>query len=101
MYLVAEWTTMSAPSASGVCSAGEQKQLSTASLTPRSRAIAASPRTSVSVVSGLDGVSTYSSLVFGRMAARHASRSSWRTKLTSMPKRCRMPNSCSVAPKSS
>jgi glycosyltransferase involved in cell wall biosynthesis len=38
MYLVAECTTISAPNSSGRCKAGEQKQLSTASNTPRSRA---------------------------------------------------------------
>ena len=53
------------------------------------------------MVSGFDGVSRYSSFVFGRIAARQASMSSWRTKVTSMPKRCRMPNICRVAPKSS
>ena len=45
-YLVAEWTTMSAPSASGCCSAGVQKQLSTTSRQSWARARAARARIS-------------------------------------------------------
>src|SRR5690606_40396311 len=55
MYLVAEWMTMSAPRSRGFCSAGVQKQLSTASSAPCSRATAARPRISTSSASGLDG----------------------------------------------
>ncbi len=63
---------MSAPSSSGCCSAGEQKQLSTASHAPASWAMAASARTSLTSVSGFDGDSTKKSLVFGLTAARHS-----------------------------
>ena len=70
-YLVPEWMTRSAPNSTGRCSAGEQKQLSTASSAPASCAMSASARMSQTSVSGLVGVSANSSLVFGRTAARH------------------------------
>ncbi|MNP08931.1 hypothetical protein D3C76_1010180 [compost metagenome] len=75
MYLVAEWITTSAPSFSGCCSAGVQKQLSTASSAPRAWAISASAAMSTSSASGLDGDSTNSSLVFGLQAASQPFRS--------------------------
>ena len=61
-YLVAEWITMSAPSATGRCNAGVQKQLSTASRAPMRRESALSAVTSTISVSGLEGVSRNSSL---------------------------------------
>ena len=63
---------MSAPNFNGCCSAGEQKQLSTASQAPASWAISASARMSLTSVSGLDGDSMKKSLVFGFTAARHS-----------------------------
>ncbi|MNT23137.1 hypothetical protein D3C72_1585490 [compost metagenome] len=69
MYLVAEWMTMSAPRASGCCSAGVQKQLSTASSAPLAWATAASSAMSTSSASGLDGDSMKNSLVLGLQAA--------------------------------
>jgi hypothetical protein len=57
MYLVAECTTRTAPRLSGFCSAGEQKQLSTASSAPQAWAMSATARMSMISVSGLDGVS--------------------------------------------
>ena len=75
MYLVAEWMTISAPSASGFCSTGVQKQLSTASSAPWAWATSASAAMSTSSASGLDGDSTMNSLVFGLQAAAQASRS--------------------------
>jgi hypothetical protein len=59
---------MSAPSSSGLCSAGEQKQLSTASQAPACFAIAASAGMSLTSVSGLEGDSIKKSLVFGLSA---------------------------------
>ena len=76
---------MSAPSASGCCSAGVQKQLSTASSTPLALASSASAAMSTSSVSGLDGVSTNSSLVLGRIACSQPSRSDSSTKVVSIP----------------
>ncbi len=75
MYLVAEWITTSAPSFSGCCRAGVQKQLSTASSAPLAWAISASAAISTNSASGLDGDSTKNSLVFGLHAASQAARS--------------------------
>ena len=54
----------------GCCSAGEQKQLSTASSALASWAISATAAISTSSVSGFEGDSTKNSLVFGVTAAR-------------------------------
>ena len=95
-----ECTTRSAPSAAGRCSAGVQKQLSTASQAPASRAICASAAMSQTSVSGLLGVSASSSRVVGRSAARHSSASVCDTKLVSTPKRASSPpSSLIVEPK--
>ena len=67
------------------CSAGVQKQLSTASSAPASCAIVASAAMSHTSVSGLLGVSANSSRVAGRTAARHAPTSVCDTKLVSTP----------------
>jgi hypothetical protein len=74
MYLVVECSTMSAPSTNGCCSAGEANVLSTNTfvLEGASCAIAAM---SAMDSSGLVGVSTQISRVFGVIAARTASRS--------------------------
>jgi hypothetical protein len=90
-YLVAEWMTMSAPRASGCCSAGVQKQLSTTSRQPLRRASSARARMSTSSVSGLEGVSTNSRRVSGRMARSQASRSA-RARSWSPPRS--VPGSC-------
>ena len=89
--LVPEWMTRSAPSMAGRCNAGEAKQLSTASSTPASWAIAASSAMSHRSVSGLVGVSANSSWVLGRRAAFQALLSVCGTKLDSTPKRANSP----------
>ena len=62
---------MSAPSSKGVCSDGEQKQLSTASMAPMSRLISVSAAISATALSGFDGVSMKSTQVFDLAAWRH------------------------------
>ncbi|MNC87015.1 hypothetical protein D3C83_27090 [compost metagenome] len=73
MNLVAECTTMSAPSSSGFCSTGVQKTLSTASSAPALRASVDSFSRSEISVSGFDGVSRNSSRVLRRIASCHSS----------------------------
>ena len=75
MYLVVECSTMSAPSSSGCCSAGEAKVLSTNTFDVRRRGERGDAAMSAMDSSGLVGVSTQISLVFGVTAARTASRS--------------------------
>ncbi len=58
MYLVVEWTTMSAPSASGCWRIGVANVLSTTVRAPASRASEAHARMSVTLRSGFDGVSS-------------------------------------------
>ena len=84
-YLVPEWTIRSAPYSTGFCSAGEQKQLSTASQAPALFAISDKARMSQTSVSGLVGDSANSSRVFGLMARRHSLTSVCDTKLVSTP----------------
>ena len=92
--------TRSAPSSNGSCSAGVQKQLSTASSAPELLAIPASAAMSAISVSGFDGVSTNSSRVDGRTARRHASVSAPSTNVVSTPNLGRtVVKSCTVAPK--
>ena len=74
-------STMSAPSVSGRVWNGEATVESTASRAPAAWAISAAAAMSVTVQSGLPGVSIQTSLVRpGRIAARSASRSSMATK---------------------
>jgi hypothetical protein len=73
MYLVVEWTTMSAPRESGLWKYGEAKVLSTATTAPRSRAISESRAMSERVSNGLVGVSIQSSFVSGLRAFSTAS----------------------------
>ena len=83
---VAECTTMSAPCSIGRSRYGVGTVLSTISGTPASCATSATFRTSSTLPRGLPSVSANSSLVFGRIAARHSSASSGSsTKLTSIP----------------
>src|SRR5690625_1881783 len=89
-YLVAECTTISAPSANGFCKAGVQKQLSTTSKQSCAWASSASFWISPSSMSGLEGVSTNNIRVFGWMAASQAAKSAKVTKLVSTPKRGRI-----------
>ena len=84
-YLVPEWMTKSAPNSTGFCSAGEQKQLSTASTAPPRWAMSARAAMSQTSVSGLVGDSAISRRVLGRIAARHSSTSVCETKLDSTP----------------
>ncbi len=85
MNLVAECTTMSAPCSIGRTRYGVAIVLSTISGTPASCAMSATPRMSRTFPRGLPMLSANSALVFGRIAARQASRSSASTKDTSMP----------------
>jgi hypothetical protein len=87
MYLVAEWMTRSAPSSSGRCRMGVQKQLSTATRMPWAWAMAVRARISAISVSGLDGVSRKNSFVSGWIAASHAAGSVCGTKVVVMPVR--------------
>ena len=69
------------------CSAGEQKQLSTASSAPAPCAMSASARMSQTSVSGLVGVSANSSLVFGLqrrapLGRRRSATRSWSRRRT-------------------
>ena len=90
---------MSAPSAMGRCKAGVAKQLSTHSSAPAAWAMVASAAMSHTSVSGLVGVSANSSLVLGRMAAFHASKSVCGTKLDCTPNRAKSePMSLMVEP---
>ena len=84
-YLVAEWITISAPSARGRCSAGVQKQLSTTSKHLLACARSASAAISATSVNGFEGVSRNSRRVSGRMAVSQADRSSCATKVVSIP----------------
>lgn len=86
MYFVVECTTTSAPSASGFCSAGEAKVLSTTTRSPASWPTPARAAMSVIFISGLLGVSTHSALVVpGRTAARTASASAMSVTVISTP----------------
>ncbi len=76
---------MSAPSASGRCSIGEAKVLSTTTSAPRRWAISATAAMSTILSSGLVGVSTQTSFVFGVNAASNAARSVMSTKLNPSP----------------
>ena len=57
-YFVVEWTTTSAPSASGCCRYGEAKVLSTTTSAPAACAASAAARMSTTFSSGLVGVSS-------------------------------------------
>ncbi len=69
MYFVTEWTTRSAPSASGLHRYGEANVLSTTTGTPRSWAASAMAAMSAISVVGLAMVSSHTSRVFGPMAS--------------------------------
>ena len=84
-YLVVECITMSAPSASGLCSTGDRNVLSTLTSAPCAWAIFATAAMSVSTMSGLLGVSMCTSLVFGFIAASTAARLLVSTYSISMP----------------
>jgi hypothetical protein len=83
--LVVECITMSAPRASGLCSTGDMNVLSTLISTPRACAISQTAAISVRTIRGLVGVSTWMSLVLGRIAAVTASRLLMSTYCMSMP----------------
>jgi hypothetical protein len=87
-YLVAECITISAPSFSGCANTGVATVESTASIAPASCAMAATAAMSVIDHSGLDGVSTHTSLVSpGRIAARSAPGSVMSMQSAWMPSR--------------
>ena len=75
MYLVVECTTTSAPSASGCCSRGERKVLSTTTCAPTSWAALAMALISTTRSRGLEGVSTHTSAGFCASAAASAASS--------------------------
>ncbi len=83
---MAEWMTTSAPCSIGRMRYGVATVLSTNSGTPASWATSAIPAMSRTFWSGLEIVSPKKSLVSGRTAARHSSRSAWSlTKVVVMP----------------
>ena len=67
---VVECITMSAPHSIGRCRYGDKNELSTLISTPASLQIAATARRSVNCILGFAGVSTCTSFVCGRIAAR-------------------------------
>ena len=73
MYLVSEWTTMSAPCSIGRHSAGEGTVLSTISGTPAACATAASAAMSVTLPSGLPTDSQKMALVRSSISAAKVS----------------------------
>ena len=86
MYLVVEWTTMSAPRVSGCCRNGLAKVLSTTSSAPAACAISATFAMSVIFIIGLDGVSTHTNFaLFFSMAAARAASSPMSTGVLPMP----------------
>jgi hypothetical protein len=86
-YLVAECSTMSAPSVSGRVRTGVGTVESTASKAPASWATRAASDMSVMVQSGLDGVSNQTSRVRpGSIAARRAQRSPASMKVACTPR---------------
>src|ERR1700733_724586 len=89
MYLVAEWITTSAPSASGDWKYGVQNVLSTTTSWPGADFIAATAAMSMMRSIGLVGVSIQNIFVFGRIAARTASRSVMSTNVELRSKRSR------------
>src|SRR6185437_4721838 len=90
--------TISAPKSSGRCSAGEQKQLSTASHASFFFATAASAAMFDISVSGLEGVSIKSSFVLGFTADSQACISVAETNVVSILKLLRILNRFTVAP---
>ena len=75
MYFVTLWTTASAPSSSGRCSAGVANVLSTTTRAPASCAAWATAPTSTTRSIGFDGVSSQTTRVSSRRAPRRSSRS--------------------------
>ena len=84
-YLVALCTTMSAPSAIGLHSAGLGTVLSITSGTPCACATSATAAMSSTTRLGLPSDSAYTARVFGRIAAAKAAGSVASTKVVSMP----------------
>ena len=85
MYFVTLWTTTSAPSASGRCSAGVANVLSTTTVAPASCATAATAAMSTIFSSGFDGVSIQTNRVSSRSAPRTASGSPMSTVVQVRP----------------
>ena len=81
-----ECITMSAPSASGRCSSGVAKVLSTTTIAPDARPIPARLAMSLIFINGFDGVSIHSIDTGVAHAARTASRSPMSTTLATMPR---------------
>src|SRR5215207_1034645 len=87
-YLVVEWTTAVAPSSSGRWTIGVAKVLSTTTVAPPAASTTA--EMSITLSSGLVGVSTHTMRVSGRIAARTASTSRSSTRSYSSPNRVRI-----------
>ena len=97
-YLVAEWTTMSAPKASGLHRKGDGTVLSITSGTPWACATSATAAMSSTVRLGLPRLSAKTARVFGRIAAAKASGRVASTKLVSMPNFARFTASMVTVP---
>ena len=98
-YLVPEWMTKSAPYSIGRCSAGEQKQLSTASQAPARARSQPARRCRRPRSAGWSAISANSSFVFGRTAARQLADVGLRNKAVSTPNLANSrPNSITVEP---
>ena len=97
-YLVAECTTMSAPSASGLHSSGLGTVLSMMSGTPCAWATSATAAMSSTTMLGLPKLSAYTARVLGRMAAAKASGWVASTKVVSMPNLARLTASMVTEP---
>ncbi len=95
---VAECTTMSAPWSFARCRYGVATVASITSGTPAACAMSATARTSSTCAMGFVTDSANSARVVGRMAAAHASRSSWSTNVTSMPQSANVSCSRSTVP---
>ena len=83
-YLVVEWTTISTPNSSGRCRYGDMKVLSQTTRAPARCAISLTSFRSVTIITGLVGVSRNTILVFGLIAASTLSGSEVSTKSNSM-----------------
>ena len=89
MYLVALWTTTSAPRCSGCCRYGVAKVLSTQTMAPRPCAISLTASMSTTRSRGLVGDSSQTIRVFGVSERSTTSRSEASMALNSRPNRFR------------
>ena len=97
-YLVAEWTTMSAPWRKGLHKNGDGTVLSTIKGTPWACATSATAAISSTVRLGLPMLSAKTARVLGCIAAAKAKGSLASTKVVSIPKRFRLTASMVTLP---